>query len=104
MSAGGPILHPALQAVVLTPIAPHTLSLRPVVCELDQPLRITATAVNEGTTVIIDGQVPHSLCEGHVVEVARADQPMRIISHPGRSYYQTLADKLQWGRSPHHGG
>jgi NAD+ kinase len=85
-------------------VAPHTLSLRPVVCSLDQPLRITATAVNDGTAVVIDGQIPHRLREGQAVEIAPAPQPMRIVPHPQRTYFQTLSDKLQWGRSPHHGG
>jgi len=102
MSAGGPILEPTLDAVVITPVAPHTLSLRPIVVRSDKAIRITARGVNLGTAVIIDGQVSSSLCDGDVVEVRRADEPAHIIPHPGRDFFETLSNKLQWGRSPHH--
>ena len=103
MSAGGPILHPALNVVVITPVAPHTLSLRPMVVHPAPPVRITATRVNEGTTMTIDGQISRRLHDGQIVEVTRSEQPMRIILLPGRSYFHTLASKFQWGQSPHHG-
>ncbi|MCD4824516.1 MAG: NAD(+)/NADH kinase, partial [Phycisphaerae bacterium] len=102
MSAGGPILLPTLEAVILTPIASHTLSLRPMVLRPDQPIRIKAEHVNEGTSLIIDGQITRRLGKGQVVEIRRADKPMRIIPHPGRSYFEMLAAKLHWGHSPHY--
>ena len=102
MSAGGPILEPTLDAVAITPVAPHSLSMRPIVVRSNAPIRITATCVNAGTAVIVDGQVSSALCDGQVVEVSRADVPMRLIPHPGRVFFDTLSNKLQWGRSPHH--
>jgi NAD+ kinase len=102
LSAGGPILDPTLQAVVISPVAPHTLSLRPMVLLPDPPIHITAARVNEGTQLILDGQVPLGLCDGQTVEVRRAPQPLRILPLPGRSYFGTLAGKLHWGQSPHH--
>ena len=102
MSAGGPILEPTLDAIAITPVAPHTLSLRPIVVRSDRTIRITARSVNLGTAVIIDGQVSSSLCDGDVVEVRRADESAHIIPHPGRDFFDTLSSKLQWGRSPHH--
>lgn len=102
MSVGGPILHPDVEGVVISPIAPHTLSLRPVVCRCEPAIRISAMKVNTGTKMILDGQIPRALSAGDVVEVRRAEHPMRIIRHPGRSYFDTLANKLHWGRSPHH--
>ncbi|HUS48132.1 MAG TPA: NAD(+)/NADH kinase [Phycisphaerae bacterium] len=102
MSAGGPILEPTLDAVTITPVAPHTLSMRPIVVRSDLTISITATRVNPGTAVIIDGQVSGGLCDGDTVEVRRAKMPMRLIPHPGRSFFETLSDKLQWGLSPHH--
>ncbi len=102
MSAGGPILEPTLEAVVITPIAPHTLSLRPMVLQPDKPIRVTATRVCEGTSIIVDGQVSRRLRNGSVAEIQRAKTVMRIIPHPGRSYFNVLASKLHWGLSPHH--
>ena len=64
MSAGGPILEPTLDAVTITPVAPHTLSLRPLVVRSDHPIEITATRVNPGTTVIVDGQISRPLEDG----------------------------------------
>jgi len=102
LSAGGPIIDPTLDAMVITPVAPHTLSLRPMVVPASGTISITATRVNEGTKVIIDGQVPQSLAAGQVVEVSRAKKPLMLFPHPGRDFFQTLADKLHWGQSPHH--
>jgi len=102
MSVGGPIIEPTLNAVVISPIAPHTLSIRPILVQADQPIQITAAGVNEGTTVIVDGQVSSGLCDGDVVEVRRADNDALIIPHPGCGFFQTLTAKLQWGQSPHH--
>ncbi|MHC4294372.1 MAG: NAD(+)/NADH kinase [Planctomycetota bacterium] len=102
MSCGGPILEPTLDAVAITPVAPHTLSLRPIVVRSDSPIRITAVKVNPGTTVTIDGQISRALCDGDVVTARRAEHGMKIIPHPGRGFFATLADKLHWGRSPHH--
>jgi len=102
MSAGGPILEPTLDAVAITPIAPHSLSLRPITVGIDRPIRVLAKIVNAGTAVIVDGQVRAALGENDVLEIRRAARPMRIVPHPGRAFFQTLADKLQWGRSPHH--
>ena len=102
MSAGGPILEPTLDAVTITPIAPHTLSMRPICVRSDVTIRITATRLNPGSAVIVDGQATGGLCDGDTVEVRRADKPALIIPHPGRSFFGTLSDKLQWGQSPHH--
>ena len=102
MSAGGPILVPALEAIVITPIAPHALSLRPIVAGCREPVQITGVSVNEGTTVIVDGQIRFRLSKDQTVTVRRAAKPARIVPHPGRSFFQTLADKLKWGQSPHH--
>jgi len=100
MSAGGPILEPTLEAVAITPIAPHSLSLRPIAVGIDQPIRVTAERVNDGTAAIVDGQVRRALRAGDEIEIRRADRPMRIIPHPGRPFFSTLASKLQWGRAP----
>jgi len=102
LSVGGPILEPALDAVAITPIAPHTLSLRPIVVSSDRPVIITANRVNEGTSVIVDGQVSSGLCDNDTIEVTRLPTGLRIVPHPGRNFYDTLRTKLNWAQSPHH--
>ncbi len=102
MSVGGPILAPTLDAVVITPVAPHTLSLRPIVVDSDRAIHVEAVAVNPGTAVIIDGQATCSMKAGDIVEVCKCDCPIKIVPHPGRGFFKTLAGKLHWGHSPHH--
>lgn len=102
LSAGGPILQPGVNAVVITPVSPHALSLRPMVVCPETPLTITATDVNPGTTMTIDGQIRRPLKEGASVEIAVSEKALRIVRHPDHEYFETLAEKLHWGRSPHH--
>jgi len=102
LSAGGPILEPTLEAVVITPVAAHTLAMRPIVVRCDVPIRITTTRLNPGTTLVIDGQLSRPLTEGMAVDISRADCNARIIPHPGRTFFRRLTGKLQWGTSPHH--
>ncbi|HOD83172.1 MAG: putative inorganic polyphosphate/ATP-NAD kinase [Planctomycetes bacterium ADurb.Bin126] len=101
MSAGGPILEPSLDALILTPIAPHSLAMRPLVVDTHSPICIDAVRINPGTALIIDGQVSTHLCEGDRVEIVRHARPARIFSHPQRDFFDTLTTKLQWGRGPH---
>lgn len=102
MSLGGPILQPTLEAIVITPVASHTLSLRPIVLTPDRAIHITALRVNPGSAIIIDGQATTGLCDGDTVEITRADSPVRIIPCPDRSFFHTLTDKLHWGRGPYY--
>lgn len=102
MSAGGPILEPTLDAIAITPVAPHSLSMRPIVAGSNKTIRITATRINPGTTMVIDGQISSGLCDGDTIEVRRANRGAMIVPHPDRPFFKTLSEKLQWGQSPHH--
>ena len=102
MSVGGPIIEPTLDAVVISPLAAHTLSMRPIVVQSDQPIGVRAVRVNEGTSVMVDGQLTCGLCNGDVIEIRRADYPTRIVPHPAHGFFQTLTTKLNWGHNPHH--
>jgi len=102
LSAGGPILEPTLDAIVITPVAAHSFSLRPIVVRSDLPIRVTARSVNAGTAVSVDGQVTSGLCEGDVVEIRKAPWGLKYIPHPGKAFFNTLTQKLKWGHSPHH--
>jgi len=101
MSAGGPIMEPTLQAIVITPIAPHSLTLRSIAIRPDRQIKILAERVNTGSAVIIDGQINTGLYEGDAVCIRRAERDVKIIPHPGRTFFGTLTSKLHWGTSPH---
>ena len=102
LSSGGPIIQPGVNAIVITPVSPHALSLRPMVVTPEVSLKITATDVNPGTTMIVDGQIHRPLQEGASIEISVSDKPLKIVKHPGREFFRTLAEKLHWGTSPHH--
>jgi len=102
MSAGGPIIEPTLDAVVISPLAAHTLSMRPILVQVNQPIVIRATRVNPGTAVMIDGQLTRQLHNEDVIEIRRAENPVQIVPHPGQDFFKTLTTKLKWGQGPHH--
>jgi len=101
LSAGGPILEPALEVMVITPLAAHSLSMRPIVVRADAAIRIRTSRLNPGTRLVIDGQISTPLSEGQSVEIRRARVPARIVPHPGRVFFRTLTGKLKWAQSPH---
>jgi NAD+ kinase len=97
LSAGGPILRQDLQAFVITPICPHTLTNRPLVDRADCVYTLTVPDIPEGAMVVVDGQIKRQLVAGDVVEVSPADVTFKLASLPGHSYYGTLHRKLGWG-------
>jgi NAD+ kinase len=100
LSAGGPILSQELAAFVITPICPHTLTLRPVVDSADRHYSIAMAGRSEQALVLIDGQESIPLTRQHRVTVRRAPVSFRLVKVAGRSFYQTLRDKLRWGTPP----
>ena len=98
LSAGGPILHPAVDAFVLTPIAPHALTNRPLV--LPATARITLKPQIDAKSDLVatfDGQFGVPLVAGDVVEVQRAPRVLRLLRMSGRTHFDVLRDKLKWG-------
>ncbi len=102
MSAGGPIIEPTLDAVVISPLATHALSMRPILVHAGEPIVVRTVRVNEGTAIMIDGQLTRPLADGDIVEVRKSEHPTQIIPHPAQSFFKTLRTKLKWGQSPHH--
>jgi len=98
LSAGGPIVHPGVDALVLTPIAPHTLTNRPVVIPVNSTVVIhpLPNADHQDVFVTFDGQVGHPLPPDHHVRVTRATQSLRLVRPTARSYYEVLREKLKW--------
>ncbi len=98
MSAGGPILHPELQAITLVPICPHTLSNRPIVVGADSVIEIVVKGVNQQRTyVTFDGQENYALEQEDRVYIRKAETPVHLLHPAGRSHYDVLRAKLHWG-------
>jgi NAD+ kinase len=98
LSAGGPIVHPAMEALVITPIAPHTLSNRPIVIPAEREVHIDPIGTNAGELyVTFDGQSGFPIRDGDTVTIARARRPLRLIRASTRSYFEVLREKLKWG-------
>jgi NAD+ kinase len=98
LAAGGPIIQPGVDAVVMTPIAPHTLTNRPVVIPADAQVRVQPiTGGHDEIYVTFDGQTGVPLQGEDVVTIARAREPLRLIRPTTRSYFAVLRQKLKWG-------
>lgn len=99
LAAGGPIVHPAMDAIVLTPIAPHTLTNRPIVIPAEREIRVRAGVANAGAEIYatFDGQHGFALAEGDEVSITRAAKPIRLVRSANRNYFEVLREKLKWG-------
>jgi NAD+ kinase len=100
LSAGGPILAGSMEAMVITPICPHSLNFRPIVIDAASVVAIRCTRLNEGTAVSVDGQVSTTLSVGEVVSVARVRSSFLVVENPRRTRWDTLVTKLGWARKP----
>jgi len=100
LSAGGPIVSGRLEAMVITPICPHSLSFRPIVIKADSKVEVFGIKVNEGTTVSVDGQDSHKLSSEDVVRIEKHTGRFMLVNNPIRSQWDTLAAKLRWAEQP----
>lgn len=103
LAAGGPLLRQDLQAFVITPISPHTLTNRPLVDRADSVYSLTLPDVPEGATLVIDGQIKIPLRRGDEIEVRKAPVNFQFARLADHSYYATLHQKLGWGGQPGNG-
>jgi len=97
LSAGGPIVHPNLKAFLITPICPHTLSMRPLVVPDDSIAEITLRTGDSEVYLTLDGQVGHPLRMKDRVRVRRSRQPILMVRSRHTSYFEVLRHKLHWG-------
>jgi NAD+ kinase len=102
LSAGGPILGPGLAAFVITPICAHALTSRPVVDAADKVYTIRLGHGTQEAFLVVDGQEILPITPEHEITVRRAPVDFALVKVPGRSYYQTLRDKLRWGTLPNY--
>jgi NAD+ kinase len=97
LSAGGPILHPSVDAMILTPICPHTLTNRPIVIPDHIKIETILKSKEEGVMATFDGQVGFSLRQEDVVEIRASETKTKLIHSPAIDYYEVLRRKLKWG-------
>ena len=95
LSAGGPIVHPEMDAWIIAAICPHALTLRPMVIPAHLPLAITLARA-EDAQLTLDGQVEHSLLAGDRVEFTKAPQTITLLQNPDYAFFKLLQDKLHW--------
>lgn len=100
LSAGGPILSASLSAMVITPICPHTLSFRPIVINAENRIEIFPQKINEGTAVMLDGQILSPLACDDVITVEKHSGTFQVVNNPLRTQWDTLAGKLSWAAKP----
>jgi len=98
LSAGGPIMHPKLDALVLVPMFPHTLNARPIVVPADCVISVTITEKHQALPqVSCDGQTHISLLLGDRIVIRQSNERLTLLHPPGYSYYEVCRSKLQWG-------
>jgi NAD+ kinase len=97
LSAGGPLLAPTVESLVLTPVSPHTLAMRPLVLPPAVTVEVEADDDPDEILVTVDGQVGSTFAPTHRLVVRRAATPVRIVRFPGTSYFDRLRRKLGWG-------
>lgn len=97
LSAGGPIVHPGVPAILLTPICPHMLSNRPVVVPGGSRVEIVFKGIKDRLLLTIDGQLVVELQPHDRVVIERSARTFRLISPTNRNYFQVLRTKLKWG-------
>lgn len=99
LSAGGPIIMPKLKAMVVVPISPHTLNLRPIVLPDDRTLEITfPNDGNDGLAFAIDGQVNQYLDQNSKIIIKKAPYDINMIDYKDSNYFDNLQQKMGWGR------
>ena len=99
LAAGGPIVHPTVDALTVTPIAPHTLTNRPVVIPAREPVKLQPKLAGSHLDAFasFDGQLSVALEDGDTVVVERSSHPLRLVRAESRDYFAVLREKLKWG-------
>jgi NAD+ kinase len=97
LSAGGPILYPTLETIVVTPICPHALTNRPIVLSLDSLVELRLERHSEEVWLTLDGQQGFPLSTEDLVRIESCSDPVTLVMDRSRSYFQVLHRKLKWG-------
>ena len=98
LSAGGPIIYPSMNAVVLTPICPFTLTNRPIVVPDDAEIELQLLNENEGVVLTLDGQIGYTMQAQDRVIIRKSQTTFNLVQPQNRNYFDVLRNKLKWGR------
>ncbi|MGI8668241.1 MAG: NAD(+)/NADH kinase [Aridibacter sp.] len=98
LSAGGPIVYPSMNAVVLTPICPFTLTNRPIVMPDNSEITLKLINNSEDVVLTLDGQIGYELKPQDVVKIRKSATSFNLVQPPNRNYFDVLRNKLKWGR------
>ena len=97
LSAGGPVVVPTVESIILTPVSPHTLAIRPLVLPPTAEIEVQAIDGPDELLVTVDGQVGTTFASGETLTVCRAPHPVAIVRVPGTTFFARLRHKLGWG-------
>jgi NAD+ kinase len=100
LSAGGPIVYPEKDLIIINPICPHTLTNRPIISPENSVLQIILWSKEKGATLTLDGQEPYRIKSGDVIDVKKSIYTTKLIISPHRNYWEILRSKLGWGGLP----
>ncbi len=98
MASGGPIVQPDVDAIVLTPMCPHSMTHRPVVLGPDAEVGIAVHPAGEGASIVLDGQTVRPLPGGERIVVRKSQWTFQLVRNPRRKSWETLIQKLKWGQ------
>ena len=98
LSAGGPIVYPSMNAILLTPICPFTLTNRPIVVPDAVEIELVLDNENEGVVLSLDGQIGHQMEVGDRVRILKSRTTLNLVHPANRNYFDVLRNKLKWGR------
>jgi NAD+ kinase len=97
LAAGGPIVYPTVEAFVVSPICPHTLTNRPIVIPDSATIEIDFKAENDSVYLTLDGQIGIELVRGDHIRVRKAQKKLMLVRPSKKTYFQILRNKLKWG-------
>jgi NAD+ kinase len=100
LSAGGPVVFPTLESILITPVSPHTLAIRPLLLPAESEITVQRDDGPNELMVTVDGQVASNFGRDETLRVHRASRPILIIRFPGTNFFGTLRKKLGWGGLP----
>lgn len=98
LSAGGPIIYPSMNAIVVTPICPFTLSNRPIVIPDNAEIELHLLHENEGVVLTLDGQTGYTMKDGDRVMIRKSSTTFNLVRPANRNYFDVLRNKLKWGK------